>query len=594
VRTRQSGDATAVEIYHDRIRETLLGTLDASVRQRCHHRLALTLQAVGRAQPDTLAVHFHGAGDHTTAAHYYLVAADTSADAMAFDRAAEYYRQALELRRPVGDDATALRIKLGQALANAGRGWEAAQEYRAAQEGAGEDAAFELARMAGYQCCISGHVEEGRLALHDALRHTGETMPASPARALWPLLRDRTLLRIRGMRRGAREQASVATRSLRRIDAVWSAATGLSQIDPITAAALQARNLLLSLRAGEPFRVARALALEAIGCALEGTRRDQRVDALLTVARELASEIQQPHALGMVALADGVASMCCGNWTEGERALASAETTFRTRCVGVIWELATLHHFRVWIFAFRGAYAEMMSYGHNVLDEARRRNDLYTPATIGMFVDPIGRLLDDDPIGSRDALEEVASRWTHRGPSLQRIMEHMQRTFIDLYEGDGTRAWERLNAWWPELRAAHLLRLEQMRIQMFHLRAACALRAAAATGSDRFLDSALKDARRIAREPAPWAGPEAWTILAALAARQGDRLGAADLLGRAADRFEALDRGQFAHPARWQQGRLLGDQQGRRLTEAAEAKMAAQGIRNPERWVALHLPGFPV
>ena len=66
-------------------------------------------------------------------------------------------------------------------------------------------------------------------------------------------------------------------------------------------------------------------------------------------------------------------------------------------------------------------------------------------------------------------------------------MEHMQRTFIDLYQGDGIRAWEQLNAWWPELRAAHLLRLEQMRIQMFHLRAACALRAAAATGPDSIL-----------------------------------------------------------------------------------------------------------
>ena len=343
-----------------------------------------------------------------------------------------------------------------------------------------------------------------------------------------------------------------------RIDAVWSAATGLSQIDLVTAAAFQARNLLLSLRAGEPYRVVRALALEAISCALEGTRRHQRVTALLTAARQIATRMQEPHALGMVALADGIAALSCGRWDEGEAALSSAETTFRTGCVGVIWELATLHHFRVWTFAFRGAYAEMMSYGHRVLDEARERNDLYTPGTIGMFVEPIGRLLADDPDGSRHALEEVARRWTHRGLSLQRVMEHMQSTFIDLYAGDGKRAWDRLNQWWPELRAAHLLRLEQMRIQMFHLRAACAIQAALATGSDRLLESARKDARRIARERAPWAEPEAKTILAALAARRGDRSGAAALLGQAADRFEALDRGQFAHPARWQQGRLLG------------------------------------
>ena len=377
-----------------------------------------------------------------------------------------------------------------------------------------------------------------------------------------------------------------------RIDAVWSAATGLSQIDLVTAAAFQARNLLLSLRAGEPSRLVRALALEAISCALEGTRRHRRVIALLTAARRIATRMQEPHALGMVALADGIAALSSGRWDDGEAALAAAEATFRTRCVGVIWELATLHHFRVWTFAFRGAYAEMMLYGHNVLDEARARNDLYTPGTIGMFVEPIERLLADDPDGSREALEQVARRWTHRGLSLQRTMEHMQSTFIDLYAGDGKRAWDRLNQWWPELRAAHLLRLEQMRIQMFHIRAACAIQAARATGSDWLLESARKDARRIERERAPWAAPEAKTILAALAARRGDRSGAAALLGQAADRLEALGRGQFAHPARWQQGRLLGSEEGRRLTAAAASKMVGQGVSNTERWVDLHVPGF--
>ena len=111
-----------------------------------------------------------------------------------------------------------------------------------------------------------------------------------------------------------RDAASVSPIAMARIDAVWSAATGLSQIDLVTAAAFQARNLLLSLRAGEPYRVVRALALEAISCALEGTRRHQRVTALLTAAQPIATRIQQPHALGMVALADGIAALSCGRW----------------------------------------------------------------------------------------------------------------------------------------------------------------------------------------------------------------------------------------------------------------------------------------
>ena len=151
VRTRDSGEATWVEVYHDRIRETLVSALDTGVRQSCHHRLALTLQAAGQARPDTLAVHFHGAGDLATAGHYYLVAADAAAGAMAFDRAAQFYRQARDLRQPVGRELSTLSAKLGSALANAGRGWEAAQEYRAARADVAETAALEFDRLAGYQ-----------------------------------------------------------------------------------------------------------------------------------------------------------------------------------------------------------------------------------------------------------------------------------------------------------------------------------------------------------------------------------------------------------------------------------------------------------
>jgi len=94
------------------------------------------------------------------------------------------------------------------------------------------------------------------------------------------------------------------------------------------------------------------------------------------------------------------------------------------------------------------------------------------------------------------------------------------------------------------------------------------------------------------RERAPWALPEAQIIRASLAAQRGDRAGAAELLDRSASRCETLGRGQFARPARWQQGRLVGGDEGRRLTAAAESAMVEQGIRNPARWTALHLPGF--
>ena len=55
----------------------------------------------------------------------------------------------------------------------------------------------------------------------------------------------------------------------------WSAATGLALVDPLRGANFQTRHLLLALQAGEPYRVARALALEVGYTAVAGSRRQR-------------------------------------------------------------------------------------------------------------------------------------------------------------------------------------------------------------------------------------------------------------------------------------------------------------------------------
>ena len=136
VRGAGSGSLDDVEVYHDRIRETVVKHLSPEVLKTWHGELAQVLEDAKEADSETLAVHFEAAGKSEMAGKYYAEAAAKAAKALAFDRAAKLYRQALELWPNAGEAGRSLRVGLGDALANAGRGVEAARAYQDAANSA--------------------------------------------------------------------------------------------------------------------------------------------------------------------------------------------------------------------------------------------------------------------------------------------------------------------------------------------------------------------------------------------------------------------------------------------------------------------------
>ena len=253
IRRTALSEAEEVETYHDRVRETIVARLEPEVVRHHHGRLAHTLEASGRADPEVLGVHFQGAGEPEKAAEHYARAAGQAAEALAFDRAARLYRLALELRPPgrvpADGEACRLRAGLAEALANAGRGAEAAREYLAATAGATVADTFEFRRRAAMQFLISGHIDQGLATLHTVLEAVGLNLPGTPRRALWSLLLGRARLRLRGLRFRERDPSEIAAADLARIDVCWSAVIGLSTVDWIRGADFQTRGLLLALRA---------------------------------------------------------------------------------------------------------------------------------------------------------------------------------------------------------------------------------------------------------------------------------------------------------------------------------------------------------
>ena len=155
-------------------------------------------------------------------------------------------------------------------------------------------------------------------------------------------------------------------------------------------------------------------------------------------------------------------------------------------------------------------------------------------------------------------------------------------------------AWGRTVGQWRALTRSMLLRIQGIRLEALHLRARCAV-AAAAVASDRdpYLNDVERMATRIRRERMAWADPLADLVLAGAAAIRSDTERAAELAGRAAAGFVRWDMAGYAAAARRRHGWLVGGREGEAEVTAADAWMASQDVVDPGRMTEMLAPGFP-
>jgi hypothetical protein len=293
----------------------------------------------------------------------------------------------------------------------------------------------------------------------------------------------------------------------------------------------------------------------------------------------------------MASLARGIAAALAGDWPVGRTLSDEAEATLRESCTGTAWELGTAQRFALWPLMFMGEVAEIARRLPGLIKEAQERDDLYGETNLCLAVRTFLRLAADEPARARAELDELMNRWTHEGFHVQ----HMNRLFdeaqIDLYEGAGTVAWQRVEGTWPLLARSHLLLVQQVRVFMRHLRGRAAL-AAAAQGKNPgpLLRITDREVRALRREGAPWAQALAQLLCAGAAAGRGESKRVAELLREGAARCEAAAMHLFAAAARRRLGIRLGGEEGRALVSGADEWMAGQQVRQPERLAALLVP----
>jgi serine/threonine protein kinase len=594
VRATSAAATPHVETYHDRIRETVVAGLSPDALAAYHRRLALSLQASASADPERLATHFRHAGQIEKAAYFYGVAAVAAAEALAFDRAARLYRLAIE-SQPSRPDLQPLRVGRATALANAGRGADAGSAYLEAAASASREDAYELTRRAAEQFLVSGHVDEGLAVLSTVLESVGLKLASTPRRAIVSLVTQRIALSVRGLNFHERTLAELDPLAVKQIDACWSVAVGLGMVDNARASDFQVRHVRLALRAGEPYRVARAIAMDIGSRAIGGSRNRVSTQRLIAHARGLADRVRHPHITALVKLNEAVAEFLWGDYPASLTSLAATESLLKDQCTGVAWELDTTYIFWVFCHTWTGDWAAMSRRLPGLIAEVEERGDRYAAAYMRLRSLHLIHLAADNVPKAREQEWLGIEGWSKQGFQIQHFSDLAARQEIDFYDDKPSVAWDRIGSIWPAFRRSLLTRIQSVWIQFLDLRARSAIALAASSDANgrtaELLTSADRDATRLERERLGWSTALARLIRANLAATRGDRDAAARLAGEADALLTAVDMRLCAAAARRRRGQATAGEDGRATIAAVDAWMATNTIKNPARVTAMLAPG---
>jgi eukaryotic-like serine/threonine-protein kinase len=595
IRIRESQNRVEIETFHDRVRETVVAHLTAAELQEYHQVLAYALESQETLDLDALVVHFQGAGIIDKAASYAVAAANQAVEALAFNRAVRLYRLALELTTDGEPGRRILRKQLADALVNDGRGSEAADVYLKLAESAQGLEKLEMQQRAGEQFLRSGRIDEGLAVLRTLLSVVGVNLPETPRRALPSLLIRRVQVWARGFRFKERKIESIPAEELIKIDICWTAAAGLSTVDTLRGANFQALHFLMALNAGERYRVTRAIATEAGYSATRGGRSRKRTRKLVDMATLYAETINHPHAMGIAALAGGLADFFSGRWKGARVRLGNAEAILSERCKGVAWELNMSRFYTLISLIYMGEMAEAARRLPAILNDAKERGDVWATTNLQILVSYLMFLVADDIESARREAAEAIDRWSHQGIHNQHWHNLLAQGEIALYAQDGPAAWKLITERYPSLQRSLTLRPQVSLISAMRLRARCALAAASkeqtTTVRNQLLQSAEKDAQRIEREKMAWGNALAQIIYAGVAAARGQAQKAITLLAKAAIECETNDMLLFAAVARRRRGELLGDDEGLNLVAEANAWMIKRKVQSPDRIAAMLAPG---
>jgi hypothetical protein len=579
--------ARSIECYHDKIREYLAGGLDPLHARELALGLARALSALPAANNELIARMLDLAGLPVEAAVHVAHAAEAAFAALAFERSARLFAQAVEHGRFEPERLQALRIGHAEALAHAGRA-EAAEAYLSAAEHASADDAHELERKAGEQYLLHGELARGRLLMDRALRRVGHSLPQSLGGALASVIWSRGRVRVRGHSFAERAQHDAGT--LRELELLRLTAHCLYRSDQLRGADFSARFLRRALDAGHAVEIARALTLEILFRSMSGAPA-KHIEAAKALCSELCERTGDRLATTWLYVFRGADTLL--RLSQPDEALTDLD-----RCLAMLAgeSLHATGHDRAWVQYFRavclwqgGRIAEAGELAGAQLEDALARGD-HTAAGGLMSIFCYGLMARERTDQAERILEEARARLLPGEVNVQHAQWIVARWVIGAYAGRILETWTQT----AECRG-RFFGSWQGRVMLADLQRPIAASMAAAAA----LAAKEPEQRRALRQQARGfirgtknAIPSSITLVpthALLACLEGDRERAVTALRQSL----ASPGGLLSnHLFRRRLGELLGGDEGAALIAEADAFLHAGGVVDPARYTAALVPGI--
>jgi hypothetical protein len=608
VRVRGDRQEDAIEPYHDRVREAVLARTGDRARASLHGRLGAVFETRGGGA-ELLFHHFAAAGDGARATRYAEVAAEAAAGALAFERSATLYRNALSFGATDPARKRRLLTALGERLIDAGRAREAAASFVRAAAVVPTDPGerLELERRAAEQFLMGGHLHEGLAATRDVLRAFDLSLPARRLVALARVGWYRLRLARRPLTWTRRSPGDVSPQSAARLDVCWSVGAGLGMVDSVRSMIFVYLGALLALDHGDEARIARALAAAAIADAGLGRRTEasRLHEACLHASASEGSE----RVLFYGALSGVAHAFFLDN--DWERALAGTREAHRLwqstgRTEG--WESDIAEQFACWCLDNSGRFTELRERVPARIRAAQRAGNRFIEVSFrSQFVNL--HLLRDRPDEARADVEEAIGSWLEDSGDFgnQEYLALRSLSYIALYAGDLAAA-EGLLPQWARYFASLMGRVVFLRQDALMFIGSIALARAIAArtrGDQRAFRSRMREAKRAARDvlgiALPMARGHALHLRAGIHAVEGDGDGAIAALREGLAHAEARRIALDVACLQLRLATLLGAREGHSAAQAeardlrlvAERWFAAEGAISPARMIAVVLPGWP-